>query len=135
MKVGDLARKTGVSVRMLRYYEAEGLLSPARRDSGYRDYGTPDVDIVERIKLLNAAGLTLPVIRELMPCLRDDRSAFEPCDELQVILRAEIAAMDAKIGRLVRSRDMLTSFHDSLERDRALGRSGQDDPNVPTPSR
>ena len=35
MKVGDLARRIGVSVRMLRYYETEGLLSPARRDSGY----------------------------------------------------------------------------------------------------
>ena len=118
MKVGELARKTGVSVRMLRYYEAQGLLSPARRDSGYRDYGRSDVDIVERIKLLNAAGLTLPIIRELMPCLRNDRSAFEPCDELQVILRAQIDTMDAKIGRLVGSRDMLASFYESLERSR-----------------
>jgi len=118
MKIGDLARKTGVSVRMLRYYEAQGLLSPARRDSGYRNYGPSDADIVERITLLNAAGLTLPVIRELMPCLRNDRSAFEPCDELQIILGAEIDSMDAKIRRLVRSRDMLVSFHESLDRDR-----------------
>jgi len=118
MKVGDLARRTGISVRMLRYYETEGLLSPARRDSGYRDYSPADADIVERIKLLNAAGLTLPVIRELMPCLRDDRSAFEPCDELQGVLRQEIDTMTAKIERLVRSRDMLMAFYENLERDR-----------------
>lgn len=118
MKVGDLARRTGVSIRMLRYYETEGLLSPMRRESGYRDYGPADADIVERIKLLNTAGLTLPVIRELMPCLRDDRSAFEPCDELQGVLRKEIDAMDARIDRLARSRDILIAFYDKLERDR-----------------
>ena len=118
MKVGDLARRTSVSVRMLRYYETEGLLSPARRDSGYRDYSPADVEIVERIKLLNAAGLTLPVIRELMPCLRDDRSAFEPCDELQGVLRREIDTMNEKIKRLVRSRDILMAFYENLERDR-----------------
>lgn len=118
MKVGDLARRTGISVRMLRYYETEGLLSPARRDSGYRDYSAEDADIVERIKMLNAAGLTLPVIRELMPCLRDDRSAFEPCDEMQGVLRQEIDTMNAKIERLARSRDMLMVFYENLERDR-----------------
>ncbi|QSF54801.1 MerR family transcriptional regulator [Brevundimonas fontaquae] len=118
MKVGDLARRTGISVRMLRYYETEGMLSPARRDSGYRDYSAADADIVERIKLLNAAGLTLPVIRELMPCLRNDRSSFEPCDELQRVLRREIDAMNAKIERLAGSRDMLLAFHENLERDR-----------------
>ena len=118
MKIGDLARRTGVSVRMLRYYETEGLLAPARRDSGYRDYGPADVDVVERIKLLNAAGLTLPVIRELMPCLREDRSAFEPCDELQGVLRQEMDTMTEKIERLVRSRDMLLAFYENLERDR-----------------
>lgn len=95
----------------------------ARRGSGYRDYGSPDVDIVERIKLLNAAGLTLPIIRDLMPCLRNDRSAFEPCDELQSVLRAQIGAMDAKIGKLVGSRDMLTRFYENLERDRNLGKN------------
>jgi len=118
MKVGDLARRTGVSIRMLRYYETEGLLAPVRRDSGYRDYSPADAEIVARIKLLNAAGLTLPVIRELMPCLRDDRSAFEPCDELQGVLRKEIDTMDAKIARLARSRDMLLAFYETLERDR-----------------
>ena len=118
MKVGDLARQTGISIRMLRYYETEGLLAPARRDSGYRDYSAADADIVERIKLLNAAGLTLPVIRELMPCLRNDRSAFEPCDELQGVLRREIDTMNAKIERLVGSRDMLMAFFETLERDR-----------------
>ena len=39
MKIGDLAQRTGVSVRMLRFYEAQGLLSPARNAAGYRLYG------------------------------------------------------------------------------------------------
>ncbi|WP_337918610.1 MerR family DNA-binding transcriptional regulator [Pseudaminobacter soli (ex Zhang et al. 2022)] len=39
-------------VQMLRYYEAEGLLAPARTSSGYRDYGPAEKDTVERIKTL-----------------------------------------------------------------------------------
>jgi DNA-binding transcriptional MerR regulator len=38
MRVGQLSQKTGVSVRMLRYYEQQGLLKPGRSQAGYRDY-------------------------------------------------------------------------------------------------
>ena len=63
MKIGELSRRTGVSVRMLRYYEAEGLLAPPRTDSGYRDYGPAEEETVRRIKMLGAAGMTLETIQ------------------------------------------------------------------------
>ena len=62
MKIGALAKETGVSVRMLRYYEAEGLLAPARTSGGYRDYGSADRDTVERIK--NAGRIRNDVARD-----------------------------------------------------------------------
>ena len=43
MRIGELSRRAGVSQRALRYYEEQGLLRPARRSSGYREYGPEDV--------------------------------------------------------------------------------------------
>ena len=62
MKIGELSRRTGVSVRMLRYYEGEGLLAPQRTASGYRDYGPAEEKTVRRIKMLGAGGMTLETI-------------------------------------------------------------------------
>ncbi|MGJ5221899.1 MerR family transcriptional regulator, partial [Bradyrhizobium oligotrophicum] len=68
MKIGELSRRTGVSVRMLRYYEGQGLLAPVRTEAGYRDYGPAEEETVRRIKLLGAAGMTLDTIQQLLPC-------------------------------------------------------------------
>jgi DNA-binding transcriptional MerR regulator len=66
-KVGELARRTGLSVRTLHYYDEIGLLSPSRRtDSGYRLYTAEDVVRLQRIKSLRALGFSL---REIRGCL------------------------------------------------------------------
>ncbi|MFJ6456207.1 MerR family DNA-binding transcriptional regulator [Paenarthrobacter sp. NPDC091669] len=49
MRIGELATKTSVSVRSLRYYEQQGLLKPQRTASGHRDYATEDERIVLQI--------------------------------------------------------------------------------------
>ena len=72
MRIGELARQTGVSVRALRYYEQHGLLAPARRPSGYRVYSEEDVAAVRRIRILLAAGLSTAQIFEALPCIVDD---------------------------------------------------------------
>jgi hypothetical protein len=49
MRIGELAERTGVPARLLRYYEEQGLLTPARAANGYRDYGEPLADrVVQR---------------------------------------------------------------------------------------
>jgi len=66
-KVGELARRTGLSVRALHYYDEIGLLSPSRRtDSGHRLYAADDVVRLQRIKSLQQLGFTL---REVRDCL------------------------------------------------------------------
>jgi DNA-binding transcriptional MerR regulator len=107
MRIGLLARRTGVSVRMLRHYEDEGLLSPARTSSGYRDFRSEDEAIVEQIKLLSAAGLTLPAVRQFLPCALDARGAFEPCDELKALVQKHLARLNGKMDALARSRALL----------------------------
>lgn len=64
--VGSLAKLAGVTVRALHHYEDEGLLHPERTASGYRRYGTTDVEQLQRILLLRSCGLSLGGIREAL---------------------------------------------------------------------
>jgi DNA-binding transcriptional MerR regulator len=66
-KVGELAKRTGLSVRTLHYYDEIGLLSPSQRtDSGHRLYTAGDVVRLQQIKSLRALGFTLREVRECL---------------------------------------------------------------------
>ena len=114
MKIGELSRRTGVSVRMLRYYEAEGLLAPQRTYSGYRDYGPAEEETVRRIKMLGAAGMTLETIQQLLPCVRSNDPEFTPCNNLRRILAEQVGIIDERIETLSQSRTILAGFLSSV---------------------
>ncbi|XUM24400.1 MerR family transcriptional regulator [Bradyrhizobium oligotrophicum S58] len=114
MKIGELSRRTGVSVRMLRYYEGEGLLAPQRTASGYRDYGPADEEAVRRIKVLGSAGMTLETIKQLLPCVRNTRPDFRPCDNLRRVLAQQVGLIDQRIEALSQSRTILAGFISSV---------------------
>jgi len=64
MKIGELARRTGLSIRSLHYYEEIGLLHPVHRaDSGHRLYGVRDIVRLQQIKSLRQLGFSLDEIR------------------------------------------------------------------------
>jgi DNA-binding transcriptional MerR regulator len=109
MRIGELARRTGVSVRALRYYEEEGLLPAERTPGGHREYPESAVARVRRIQELYAAGLCSSKIVKLLPCLHDpDGGAAEPADDFLVAeLTAERARIDRMIEDLQRSRALL----------------------------
>lgn len=101
MRIGELARRTGVSERALRYYEAQGLLTPQRRPSGYRVYGEADVAAVRRIRILLAAGLSTAQIQQILPCIVDEDGWLTPnCPELVDALRQQRSRIDEAIGEL-----------------------------------
>ncbi len=82
MKVGDLAKQTGVSVRTLHYYDEIGLLSPSRRtEAGYRLYDEDDIVRLQQIVSLRQIGFSLTQIQE---CL--SRSEFSPHHVVQLHL-------------------------------------------------
>lgn len=90
MRIGELSRRTGVGVHLLRYYEEQGLLHPERRPSGYREYVDEDIAVVRRIRSLLAAGLNTSTIRTVMPCLRDSGERLVPtCSDLVAELHQE----------------------------------------------
>lgn len=115
MRIGELSRRCNVSIRMLRYYEAEGLLKPRRSASGYRVYGPVDERTVERIKLLGSAGMTLATIRQFAPCIRAEGPVFEPCDELRATLREHLRAIERKTETLAQQRGVLEQFIRDVE--------------------
>ncbi|WP_340681797.1 MerR family transcriptional regulator [Amycolatopsis coloradensis] len=111
MRIGELARRTGVSERALRYYEEQGLLTPERRPSGYRVYGDADVAAVRRIRILLAAGLNTAQILEILPCIVDEDGWLTPdCPELVVALRQQRDRIDEAIGELETTRANLDTI-------------------------
>ncbi|MFJ3221142.1 MerR family transcriptional regulator [Kitasatospora sp. NPDC086801] len=109
MRIGELAGRTGVSERSLRYYEQQGLLAADRTAGGHRDYPERAVDRVVLIQELFAAGLHSRKIYEILPCMRDSDGG--PNEVATPLLVEELAAerdrIDRMIGDLVRSRDVL----------------------------
>ncbi|WP_433515081.1 MerR family transcriptional regulator [Nonomuraea sp. CA-143628] len=103
MRIGELAAKSGVSVRALRYYEEQGLLAAYRSDSGQRHYPESAADRVHLIQMLYAAGLSSRTIAELLPCVEAKVST----PESRAQLAAERDRIDAQITALTRTRDRL----------------------------
>ncbi len=86
------------------------MLKPVRTVSGYRRYAAGDVAVVQRIVLLNAAGLTLATIRSLLPCALPGSPGFSPCPALRDSVRQKLSGLDQQIAELRRSRALLASF-------------------------
>jgi len=114
MRIGAVARATGASARLLRYYEEQGLLQPTRLPSGYREYGPADIAAVRNIRSLLAAGLPIRVIAEVLPCICDYSERITPtCPELIVTLRRERARITDMIGELKTSERLLDTVLDA----------------------
>ncbi|MFG2619826.1 MerR family transcriptional regulator [Streptomyces sp. NPDC048507] len=109
MRIGELARRTGVGARSLRYYEEQGLLASDRTPGGHRDFPERAVDRVIRIQELYAAGLHSARIARILPCMRDEDGgpSVRATPALVAELSEERERIDRMIGELVRSREVL----------------------------
>jgi DNA-binding transcriptional MerR regulator len=108
VRIGELASRTGVDPRLLRYYERQGLLHPARQANGYRDFDEADVAAVIWIRRLLGAGLSTATIAEFQACVRYQGPHEAPgCQRLFDRLTEERVRIDAAIAGLVASRAVL----------------------------
>ncbi|QLI99644.1 MerR family transcriptional regulator [Streptomyces sp. NEAU-sy36] len=109
MRIGELARRSGVSERSLRYYESQGLLVSERSPGGQREFGEWAVDRVVRIQALYAAGLHSKKIARLLPCMRDADGGPNEFATARLVdeLAEERDRIDRLIADLVRSREVL----------------------------
>ncbi len=111
MKIGELAERTRVATRLVRYYEQQGLLAPARAENGYRTYTQEHVEQVSRIAGLVQAGLPTRLVKVLLEVEDAEARADETCPlELAEMLEIELAALNGRISCLTRSRDTIHSF-------------------------
>jgi DNA-binding transcriptional MerR regulator len=115
LRIGQLAERTGVSTRLLRYYDQD-LLIPERTANGYRDYSERLVDRVVQIRGLLDAGLTTRIIRQILPCL-DDPCTIHVTDatpELIEALERQREQMDSRIRCLAKNRDAISAYLDAV---------------------
>ena len=131
MQIGELSARTGASVRMLRYYEEQGLLEPRRTRSGYREYAESDVDRVARIRCMLSAALPAGVVGKTLRFLLDGRAVIpeEPEERarLAATLEGELAALTDKITALQHSRALLAQIVVDVQ-DAAVGPGRPGDP-------
>jgi DNA-binding transcriptional MerR regulator len=111
MRIGELSRRTGASQRSLRYYEEQGLLTPARLPNGYREYDEHTVTTVRRIQILLSAGLGTSAVAEILPCVVDNTVVLAgKCPELIDGLAKERRRISAAIDDLTTARGILDSL-------------------------
>ena len=105
MRIGELAQRADVSVRSLRYYEEQGLLTSERSATGQRHYADGAVAQVALLKQLYAAGLTSKVIAEVLPCthrpsIETNDAAFEAMFRERQRLREHIDGLSGTLAAL-----------------------------------
>ncbi|MCK2240410.1 MULTISPECIES: MerR family DNA-binding transcriptional regulator [unclassified Crossiella] len=114
MRIGELSQRTGVSIRMLRYYEEQGLLRPDRTESGYRVYAEADVDRVGKIRCMISSALPSHLVAPVLQALHGEQPEYpvtaEDCPPLMKMLDTQLSTINARIDDLVTSRDQLVQF-------------------------
>jgi DNA-binding transcriptional MerR regulator len=123
MLIGELAGRTGVSARSLRYYEANGLLRPRRTSSGYRTYAEAELRVVREIRALLAVGFDLDDVRPFVECLRAGNDSGDVCPDSVAVLRRKLAEVDECVDRLTTVRNRLRSQLESAIEIRTRGES------------
>lgn len=118
MRIGELAERTGVPRRLLRYYEEQGLITPRRLDNGYREYDDHLVDRVMKVRGLLDSGIPTRIIADMLPCLDQpqDIVVANPDPELRKILVHERERMAERIALLEHNRDALTRYIAAMDR-------------------
>ncbi|MCY0915252.1 Cu(I)-responsive transcriptional regulator [Massilia antarctica] len=95
MNIGETAKASGVSAKMIRHYESIGLIGEAQRtDAGYRVYGPQDVQVLQFIHRSRELGFSLEQIKTLLALWQDKHRASK---DVRAMARQHIAELDRKI--------------------------------------
>lgn len=105
MNIGDIAKATGISAKMIRYYEETGLIRPATRAlSGYRVYSDNDLQTLRFVRRARDLGFTVKQIDDLLTLWRDRTRASAKVKEIAM---GHVAALEKKMQELKEMSDTL----------------------------
>jgi DNA-binding transcriptional MerR regulator len=109
MRIGEVARRAGVSTRALRYYEQQGLITAERDRNGYRMYDPGAVPLVRDIARLLRAGLASEDVLRFVHCLGGPPATDPPgdCTATLTIFNERLATLDERISGLTDLRERL----------------------------
>ncbi|BAK64997.1 MerR family transcriptional regulator [Sphingobium sp. SYK-6] len=107
LDIAEVARRTGLTARALRFYEARGLVTPLRTASGRRHYGPAELERVHQILALKRAGLSLAQIQRIAAGRRLD---------LRALITAQIASLTAQAREIADARTRLSAILSRIDR-------------------
>jgi Cu(I)-responsive transcriptional regulator len=98
MNISEAAERSGVSAKMIRYYESIDLLPPAaRRPNGYRDYGEPDVSVLQFIRRTRDLGFSMEEVAALLELWLDRR---RPSREVKKLAETHITDLERRMKEM-----------------------------------
>ena len=108
MNIGQAAAASGVSAKMIRYYESIALIPPGRRsDAGYRIYGDNDLHALRFVKRGRSLGFSLDQIRDLLSLWQNKERASA---DVKRIATGHVAELNQRIAELTEMRDTLQTL-------------------------
>lgn len=107
MNIGTAAQASGLPAKTIRYYEEIGLVAPARRDNGYRDYDEADVHRLRFLHRARGLGFSIDDCRHLLSLYDDKHRASA---DVKALARQRIGDIDEKIAELQSLRNTLSAL-------------------------
>ena len=107
MKIGDVADASGLTAKTIRYYEDIGLVRPARRMNGYRDFAETDVHKLAFLARARSLGFSIGACRTLLS-LYEDRGRASA--DVKAVAQAHLRRIDRKIAELEGLRGTLATL-------------------------
>ncbi len=143
MRIGELARRAGVTVKAVRYYESLGLITAVRLANGYRDYRDDDVRLVQEIKDLSRLGIPAEHTRPFLECLTAGHQHADDCPASLAGYRQAIDELTRRIdGLTARRATLISRLHQAAHRDSSIPPARKEDlmgyldlpPDLPVPA-
>lgn len=122
MRIGELARTTGVEVETIRYYEKAGLLPlPPRQANGYRDYGEPHVERLAFIRHCRALDMPLAAVKRL---LNFEAHPEADCTDINRLIDEQLGRVRERLNSMQALERQLVALRGRCVANRTAGECG-----------